>query len=64
LSVILAIAVVAVNRAGVSGAATWDRLGPGRDGTALGPHVVKGKREPVQAWVLRGLEPSASDDQI
>jgi adenylate cyclase len=44
--------------------ATWDRLGPGRDGTALGPQVVKGKREPVMAWVLRRLEPSAPDDQI
>jgi adenylate cyclase len=33
--------------------ATWDRLGPNRDGTALGPSHVKGKREPVMAWVLR-----------
>jgi class 3 adenylate cyclase len=36
---------------------TWDRLGPGRDGVALGPSRVKGKREPVLAWVLRALEP-------
>jgi class 3 adenylate cyclase len=40
--------------------ATWDRLGPGRDGIALGPNRVKGKREPVMAWVLRALGPSAS----
>ena len=39
--------------------ATWERLGPSRDGIALGPSRVKGKREPVMAWVLRGLEPSA-----
>jgi adenylate cyclase len=39
--------------------ATWERLGPSRDGMALGPSRVKGKREPVMAWVLRGLEPSA-----
>jgi class 3 adenylate cyclase len=38
--------------------ATWERLGPSRDGIALGPSRVKGKREPVKAWVLRGLEPS------
>jgi adenylate cyclase len=35
--------------------ATWNRLGPNRDGIALGPSQVKGKREPVMAWVLRGL---------
>ena len=40
--------------------ATWERLGPGRDGVALGPSRVKGKREPVLAWVLRGLEPAHS----
>jgi adenylate cyclase len=40
--------------------ATWERLGPGRDGVALGPRRVKGKREPVTAWVLRGLEAPAS----
>ena len=40
--------------------ATWDRLGPGRDGVALGPSRVKGKREPVLAWVLLGLEPARS----
>jgi class 3 adenylate cyclase len=39
--------------------ATWDRLGPNRDGTALGPSRVKGKHEPVMAWVLLRLEPPA-----
>jgi adenylate cyclase len=33
---------------------TWRALGPGRDGVALGPTRVKGKRDPVEAWVLRG----------
>ena len=42
--------------------ATWERLGPGRDGVALGPSRVKGKREPVLAWVLRGREPSGSQE--
>jgi adenylate cyclase len=40
--------------------ATWERLGPDRNGTALGPTRVKGKREPVIAWVLHGLETPAS----
>ena len=44
----------------VVAAATWERLGPARDGVGLGPTRVKGKREPVLAWVLRGLGPSAS----
>jgi adenylate cyclase len=44
----------------VVAAATWERLGPGRAGLALGPTRVKGKREPVLAWVLRGLDASAS----
>jgi adenylate cyclase len=44
----------------VVAAATWDRLGSGRDGVSLGPSHVKGKRDPVMAWVLRGLEPAAS----
>ena len=39
---------------------TWERLGPGRDGVALGPSRVKGKREPVTAWVLRWLEGPSS----
>ncbi len=33
--------------------ATWEALGGDRDGTALGPTRVKGKRAPVEAWVLR-----------
>lgn len=32
---------------------TWEALGSGRDGVALGPTRVKGKRAPVEAWVLR-----------
>jgi len=32
---------------------TWRALGPGRDGVSLGPTRVKGKRDPVEAWVLR-----------
>ena len=36
----------------VVGRDTWDGLGPDRVGTALGPVSVKGKREPVEAWVL------------
>jgi len=44
--------------------ATWDRLGPVATAHGPRPQVVKGKREPVMAWVLRRLEPSAPDDQI
>jgi adenylate cyclase len=33
--------------------ATWDALGSARDGVALGLMSVKGKRAPVEAWVLR-----------
>jgi adenylate cyclase len=47
----------------VVAAATWERLGPGRDGVALGPARVKGKREPLLAWVLRGIGPSAAGDE-
>ncbi len=36
----------------VIGKATWDSLGEGRRGEALGPVRVKGKREPVEAWRL------------
>jgi class 3 adenylate cyclase len=32
---------------------TWRALGPGRDGVSLGPTRVKGKRDPVEAWILR-----------
>jgi class 3 adenylate cyclase len=35
--------------------ATWERLGPGRDGGGLGELRLKGKRTPVEAWILRGL---------
>lgn len=35
--------------------ATWQALGSGRDGVALGPTRVKGKRTPVEAWVLRAV---------
>jgi class 3 adenylate cyclase len=35
--------------------ATWRALGPGREGLALGPTRVKGKRTPVEAWVLRAV---------
>jgi adenylate cyclase len=35
---------------------TWEGLGAGRDGVALGPTLVKGKREPIEAWVLRALQ--------
>ena len=32
---------------------TWSALGAGRDGIPLGPTRVKGRRRPVEAWVLR-----------
>jgi class 3 adenylate cyclase len=31
---------------------TWEALGSGRDGVPLGPVRVKGKRAPVDAWML------------
>jgi class 3 adenylate cyclase len=31
---------------------TWDGLGAGRHGTPLGPTRVKGRRRPVDAWIL------------
>jgi adenylate cyclase len=34
---------------------TWEALGAARDGVALGPTRVKGKRAPVEAWVLRAV---------
>jgi class 3 adenylate cyclase len=37
----------------VSGA-TWQALGPGWVGRALGPAMVKGRRQPVDAWILTG----------
>lgn len=39
----------------VISAATWASLGPERDGVHLGPTRVKGKRQPVDAWILRGV---------
>lgn len=35
--------------------ATWWALGAGRQGEALGPIRVKGKRAPVEAWMLRAV---------
>ncbi len=40
----------------VVSAPTWSALGDDRSGLALGPAEVKGKRLPVDAWVLTGLE--------
>jgi class 3 adenylate cyclase len=34
---------------------TWETLGEGADGVALGPTRVKGKRLPVEAWILRAV---------
>jgi class 3 adenylate cyclase len=36
--------------------ATWEGLGSGRRGTALGATPIKGRRRPVTAWILDGLE--------
>ena len=36
---------------------TWAALGGDGRGESLGPTLVKGKREPVEAWVLRSLAP-------
>jgi class 3 adenylate cyclase len=36
----------------VVAAATWSELGAGREGEALGPTTVKGKRTAVDAWIL------------
>jgi adenylate cyclase len=33
--------------------ATWLAIGPGAEGDALGPTRVKGKRLPIDAWILR-----------
>jgi adenylate cyclase len=41
---------------------TWETLYPGRDGAALGPTSVKGKRSAVEAWVLRSVgRPAVAD---
>jgi len=34
---------------------TWVSLPSDRDGRSLGPTTVKGKREPVEAWILRSV---------
>ncbi len=36
----------------IVGRTTWEALGEGRVGQELGPVLVKGKREPVEAWRL------------
>jgi adenylate cyclase len=36
---------------------TWDALGTGREGTPLGPTRVKGRRRPVEAWILAATAP-------
>jgi class 3 adenylate cyclase len=35
---------------------TWDALGNAAEGDALGPTRVKGKRLPVEAWILRAVQ--------
>ena len=47
--------LLAVGEAGqvVVAQSTWSVLGEGRDGIPLGPTRVKGRRSPVEAWVLR-----------
>jgi class 3 adenylate cyclase len=35
--------------------ATWNGLGGGRRGTALGSTPIKGRRRPVTAWILESL---------
>jgi len=35
---------------------TWSALGARRDGVALGASVVKGRRRPVDAWVLASVD--------
>ncbi|HEU5204326.1 MAG TPA: adenylate/guanylate cyclase domain-containing protein [Candidatus Limnocylindrales bacterium] len=37
---------------------TWDVLGAGREGTPLGPTRVKGRRRPVEAWILTATGPA------
>jgi adenylate cyclase len=39
----------------VVAASTWDRLGGRAKGDPLGPTKVKGKRDPVDAWVLQEI---------
>jgi class 3 adenylate cyclase len=44
----------------VVGRATWDALGDTRRGTPLGSVMVKGKREPVEAWVIEPEDAAAT----
>jgi adenylate cyclase len=48
--------LLTVGRAGqvVVARSTWDALGATRDGLALGATSVKGKRDPIEAWVVHG----------
>jgi adenylate cyclase len=41
--------------------ATWEALGHDREGIALGPTRVKGKRAPVEAWILRSVGRQTGD---
>jgi class 3 adenylate cyclase len=43
----------------VASAASWRQLGGEIDGVALGSLVLKGKRDPVEAWSVRGAAASA-----
>jgi adenylate cyclase len=42
----------------VASGATWAALGTGVEGVALGAVVLKGKREPVEAWSITGARSS------
>jgi adenylate cyclase len=46
----------------VVSAATWNALGPGWSGMELGPAAVKGKRRPVDAWILTGRSDRSGPD--
>jgi class 3 adenylate cyclase len=43
----------------VASAASWASLGEGIDGVSLGSMVLKGKRDPVEAWSVTGVAASA-----
>jgi hypothetical protein len=38
----------------VASAATWMEVGDGIDGVPLGSLILKGKRDPVEAWSVTG----------
>jgi class 3 adenylate cyclase len=44
----------------VVAASTWAALGTAPEGVALGPTEVKGKSQPIDAWILTSLAPSAA----